>query len=76
MDNYRQENEQNEKRELFKRAISEAMELKMRKIEEEIKDIELPPISKQHKTNMNRLFRECVGGAFIPFPGVEEENGQ
>ena len=76
MDNYRQENEQNEKRELFKRAISEAMELKMRKIEEEIKDIELPPISKQHKTNMNRLFRECVGAAFIPFPEAEEENGQ
>ncbi len=33
----------NEERELFKRAITEALNLKIRKIEEETKDIEIPP---------------------------------
>ena len=36
--------------------------------EEEINDIELPPPSKRHKIRMNRLFRERVGGSFLPFP--------
>ncbi|MBQ9086415.1 MAG: hypothetical protein IJY47_04430 [Clostridia bacterium] len=41
------------------------------KNEEEIKDIEVPPPSKRHKIRMNRLFRECVGGSFLPFPEVD-----
>ena len=40
--------------------------------EEVISDIELPPPSKRHKIRMNRLFRERVGGSFLPFP--EEDN--
>lgn len=39
----------NEELELFRRAIYEALDLKIRKIEEEIKDIEIPPSSKQKK---------------------------
>ena len=39
--------------------------------EEKIKDIELSTTSKRHKIRMNRLFRECVGGSFIPFPEVD-----
>ena len=39
--------------------------------EEEIKDIEIPPPSKRHKIRMNRLFRERVGGTFLPFPEVD-----
>ncbi len=62
----------NEKRELFKRALSEAENSKIRKIEEEIKDMEIPPPSKRYKIRMNRLFRERVGGSFLPFP--EEDN--
>ena len=58
----------NENLELFKRALFDAMELKIRKVEEETKDIELPPPSKRHKTLMNRLFRERVCGDFLPFP--------
>ena len=54
--------------ELFKRAISEAMTAKNQKLDEEIKDMEMPPLSKRHKIRMNRLFRERTGGAFIPFP--------
>lgn len=54
--------------ELFKRAINEAMDLKTRKMEEKIKDVELPETSERHKQRMNRLFREMVGGSFIPFP--------
>ena len=41
------------------------------KNEEEIDDIELPLPSKRHKIQMNRLFRERVGGSFIPFPEVD-----
>ncbi|MBQ7333817.1 MAG: hypothetical protein IJW38_05685 [Clostridia bacterium] len=58
-------------RELFKRAISEALDLKIREIVEETKDIEIPPPSKRHKIRMNRLFRERDGGDFIPFPDVD-----
>ena len=61
----------NESRELFKRAIFDAMDLEIRKIEEEIKDVEIPPPSKRHKIRMNRLFRECVGGSFLPFPEAD-----
>ena len=39
--------------------------------EEEFKDIELPPPSKRHRIRMNRIFREYVGGSFIPFPEVD-----
>ena len=41
------------------------------KNEEEIGEIEGPPPSKRHKTRMNRLFRERVGGSFLPFPEVD-----
>ena len=62
----------NENRELFKRAISEAMDLKIQEIDKEIESIELPPPSEQHKIRMNRLFREQVGGSFLPFPEVDK----
>ena len=61
----------NENRELFRRALSEAMDSKIGKIEQEIKDMEIPPISKRHKIGMNRLFRENVGGHFLPFPEAD-----
>ncbi|MBQ7376988.1 MAG: hypothetical protein IJW71_01530 [Clostridia bacterium] len=61
-----------ENRELFKRALFDAMDSEIREIEEEIKDMEMPPPSKRHKIRMKRLFRERVGGSFLPFP--EEDN--
>ena len=61
----------NESRELFKRALLEVVDLELRKIEEKIKDIEVPPPSKRHKIRMNRLFRERVGGTFLPFPEAD-----
>ena len=61
----------NENRELFKRAISEAFDSKIRKFEEETKNMETPPPSKRHKIRMNRLFRERVGSVFLPFPEVD-----
>ena len=39
--------------------------------EEEIDDIEIPPPSKRHQIRMNRLFRERVGGTFLPFPEAD-----
>ncbi len=39
--------------------------------EEKINDIELPPPNKRHKIRMNRIFRENVGGSFLPFPEVD-----
>ena len=61
----------NENRELFRRALSDAMDLKIRKIEEEINDVELPPPSKRYKIRMNRIFRERVGGNFLPYPEAD-----
>ena len=58
--------------ELFKQAFLEAMENKISHTEAEISDIEIPPLSRRHKIRMNRLFRERVGGTFLPFP--EEDN--
>ena len=43
------ESKLNEELELFRRAIYEALDLKIRKIEEEIKDIEIPPSSERRK---------------------------
>ena len=62
----------NENREFFKRALSDAADSEIRNIEEEIKGMKIPPPSKRHKIRMNRLFRERVGGSFLPFP--EEDN--
>ena len=53
---------------LFKRALTEAMEIKLSKIEKENENVELPPYSTRHKRRMNRLFRDYVGGSFVPFP--------
>jgi hypothetical protein len=61
-----------ENRELFIRALSDAVESKIGKTDEEINDIEIPPPSKRHKIQMNRIFRERIGGSFLPFP--EEDN--
>lgn len=61
----------NETRELFIRALLEVEEEEIRKIEEETKDMEIPPPTKRHKTRMNRLFRERVGGSFLPFPEAD-----
>ena len=71
MSDYSKNEKQNEELELFKRAIKEGLELKISKIEEEIKSDEPVPVSREHKIKMNRIFRECVGGSFLPFP---EEN--
>jgi len=54
--------------ELSKQALLEAMENKISHTEAEISDIEIPPLSRRHKIYMNRLFRERVGGEFLPFP--------
>ena len=61
----------NDNREIFKRALADAVNSKIRKNEEKIKDMEIPSLSKRHKIRMNRLFRERVGRAFLPFPEVD-----
>ena len=60
--------------ELFKRALSEALNEKLCKIDEEVKDVELPPPSRQYKVRMNQLFREQVSNTFIPFPNADDLN--
>ena len=60
-----------ESRALFERALSEAWDSELRQIEEDTKNIEIPPPSKRYKVRMNRLFRERVGGSFLPFPEVD-----
>ena len=39
--------------------------------DEEIENMERPPATKRHKIRMNRLFRERVGGTFLPFPEAD-----
>ena len=39
--------------------------------EEGIRDIKLPTPSKRHKIRINRLFRERIGGTFLPFPEAD-----
>jgi len=39
--------------------------------DEEFRNIKVPTPSKRHKIRMNRLFRERVGGSYIPFPEVD-----
>ena len=63
---------QSGKLELFKRAISEAMDLKIQEIDEQISNVELPPLSKEYKAKMKRLFCEHNGGSVLPFP--EQDN--
>ena len=62
---------QNKNQELFKDALCEAMDSKTCKIKEENTSTKLPTPSKRHKKRMNRLFRERVGGVFLPFPEVD-----
>jgi len=47
---------QDENRELFKRALSEAIDMKIHEIEEEAEDMKVSPPSRRHKIRMNRLF--------------------
>ena len=60
-----------ENRELFRRALMEAMDAKIQQFEEETKDVELSPPSRRHMIRMNRLFRERVGSTFLPFPEAD-----
>ena len=74
MSNYGQKTNQeceNTNSVLFKRALFDAADSEICKLEEETENMEITPSSKQHKRRMNRLFRERVGGVFLPFPEVD-----
>jgi len=58
--------------ELFKRLLTDVVDEQFRELYEQSKDVELPPPSRRHQLEMNRLFREDVGGSFIPFPDVDD----
>ena len=58
------ESKLNEELELFRRAIYEALDLKIRKIEEEIKDIEIPPLSERRKKWVRRIIPERAATFF------------
>ena len=47
--------------ELFKRAISEALDLKIQEIDEEIKNVELPPVFCSALCQNAPLSREALG---------------
>lgn len=52
--------------ELFKQALHEAVF----NMEKDIENVEYTP-SRRHKIRMNRIFRERVGGKFLPFPEAD-----
>lgn len=60
-----------DKRKEFHHLWCEIVDSKLRKFDKESEDIEIAPASKRHKIRMNRLFRECVGDVFLPFPEVD-----
>ena len=61
--------EQKENAALFENILSDE---EFNRIMEEIADMEIPPLSRRHKRKMNRLFRERVGGEYIPFPEEDD----
>ena len=61
-------------KELFAKALQEALDEKMQKEVEEFENMDLTEnisFSRRHKIRMTRLFRERVGGTFLPFPEVD-----
>jgi hypothetical protein len=65
------ENASQKDRAFWKQALSEAVKAEARNMEEENEDMALPPLSKRHRIQMNRLFREQVGNTFLPYPEVD-----
>ena len=55
----------------FDRILRETVRSRLQKLLEEPDYTETPPATKRHKIRMNRLFRERVGGSFLPFPEVD-----
>lgn len=70
MDNF--DSMQSEKLELFKRAISEAMDLKIQEIDEQIRGVELPSLSKEYKAQIEPQLCEHNHGSVHSFP--EQDN--
>jgi len=58
--------------EQFDGLLENAMEELATEEAEDAENAELQPYSRRFKIKMNRLFRERVGGTFLPFP--EEDN--
>jgi hypothetical protein len=58
--------------EKLKRILCEALTKEIEAIRVESSNIEVPPPTKQHKLQMNRLFRERVGGDYLPYPEVDD----
>ena len=56
---------------LLQRALMGVVHEEARKLEEEGRNDELPPVSKYHKIRMNRLFRELIDKDYLPFPEVD-----
>ena len=52
----------------FLHMLSEDIDAELSRAEE---NIERPPATKRHKIRINRLFRERVGGTFLPFPEAD-----
>ena len=57
--------------EVFDRLLYEALKMHIENIKVESSDIEIPTPSKRYKIGMNRVFRERVGGDFLPFPEMD-----
>ena len=65
------ENTENYANAILDQALSKSMDIEIAEIEEKYNNMKIPPYSKHHKIRMNRLFRERVGGSFLPFPEVD-----
>lgn len=62
------------KEEAFDEMLKQALEEVAKKEAEEFENIDTSEeitYSRRHKIRMNRLFRERVGGTFLPFPEAD-----
>lgn len=62
-----EQNNRQEEWDLFRQAVTEAMEKNWKQELSTSTSIPEAP-SHRHKENMNRIFREQVGGSFQPYP--------
>ena len=61
----------NEESKFLKEIFLKSANDRLDNIDEKIENIKIPRLSRRFKLKMNRLFREQVGGSFLPYPEVD-----
>ena len=70
-DNFFESDKYAEDRELFKRALLESVKEKTSAVLEEAEEQNRAPLSKEDKAEMNRFYKEVIGGSSDLYPEGE-----